>query len=65
MRIVLDHSRGRIAGDCCETVGAVQAASPVNGDTSRTSVSEGEAGEEESLSTIGGGGGDVTNLSPF
>ena len=42
-------TRGRIAGDCCEAVGAVQAARPVNGDTSRTSLSEGKAGEEESL----------------
>ena len=38
-----------MAGDCCEAVGAVQAARPVNGDTSRRSVSEGKAGEEEPL----------------
>ena len=42
-------TRERIAGGCCGVVEAVQAARPVNGDTSRTSVSEGKAGEEESL----------------
>ena len=30
-----------MAGDCCEAVGAIQVARPVNGDTSRPSVSEG------------------------
>ena len=39
----------RIAGDRCGAVEAVQAARPVSGDTSRTSVSEGKAGEEQSL----------------
>ena len=36
-------------GDHCGAVEAVQATRPVNGDTSRTSVLEGKAGEEESL----------------
>ena len=34
-------TRGRNAGGRCEAVEAVQAARPVNGDSSRTSVSEG------------------------
>ena len=40
-------SRGNIAGD--EAGEAAQAARPVSGNTSRTSISEGKAGEEESL----------------
>ena len=36
---------------------AVQAARPVSGDTSRTSISEGKAGEEESLDIIQDGAG--------
>ena len=50
-------TRGRIAGDCCEAVGAVQAARPVNGDTLRTPVSEGKADEEESLDITQDGAG--------
>ena len=42
-------SRGGITGDCCGAVEAVQTARPVSGDTSRTLISEGKAGEEESL----------------
>ena len=38
-------SRGSITGDGASE--AVQAARPVSGDTSRTSISEGKAGEEE------------------
>ena len=40
-------SRGGITGDRCRAVEAVQAARPVSGDTSRTSIPEGKAGEEE------------------
>ena len=51
-------TRERIAaGGRCEAVEAVQAARPVNGDTSRTSVSEGEAGEEELLDIAQDGAG--------
>ena len=51
-------TRERIAaGGCCGAVDAVQAASPVNGDTLRTSVSEGKAGEEESLDITQDGAG--------
>ena len=46
-----------MAGDCCEAVGAIQVARPVNGDTSRPSVSEGKAGEEESLDIAQDGAG--------
>ena len=42
-------TRERIAWGRCGAVEAVQATRLVNGDTSRTSVSEGKAGEEESL----------------
>ena len=50
-------TRGRIAGNRCGAVEAVQAARPVSGDTSRTSVSEGKAGEEESLDISQDGAG--------
>ena len=50
-------TRGRIAGGRCEAVEAAQAARPVNGDISRTSVSEGKAGEEESLDITQDGAG--------
>ena len=40
------------AGGRCGTVEAVYAARPVNGDTSRTSVTEGKSGEEESLDIL-------------
>ena len=50
-------TRGRIAGDCCEAVEAVQAARPVNGKTLKTSVSEGKTGEEESLDITQDGAG--------
>ena len=57
-------TRGRVAGDGCEAVGAVQAARPVNGDTLRTSVSEGKAGEKETLGiTQDGAGAQEYNLS--
>ena len=49
-------TRGRI-GDRCGAVEAVQATRPVNGDASRTSVSEGKAGEEESLDITQNGAG--------
>ena len=43
-------TRERIAAEGrCGAVKAVQAARPVNDDTSKTSVSEGKSGEEESL----------------
>ena len=50
-------SRGGITGDCCGAVEAVQAARPVSGDTSRTSISEGKAGEEKSLDITQDGAG--------
>ena len=50
-------TRGRIAGDRCGAVEAVQTARPVSGDTSRTSVSEGKEGEEESLDITQDGAG--------
>ena len=51
------NTRGRIVGDGCEAVGAVQATRPVNGDTSRTSVSKGKVGEEKSLDITQDGAG--------
>ena len=56
MRAVPGHSKA-YRRDRCEAVEAVQAARPVNGDTSRTSVSEGKAGEEESLDITQDGAG--------
>ena len=50
-------TRECIEGGCCGAVEAVQAARPVSGDTSRTSVSEGKAGEEESLDITQDGDG--------
>ena len=51
-------TRERIApGGRCGAVEAVQAARSVNGDTSRTSVSEGKSGEEESLDVTQDGAG--------
>ena len=50
-------SRGGITGDRCRAVKAVQAARPVSGDTSRTLISEGKAGEEESLNITQDGAG--------
>ena len=49
-------TRGRI-GDRCGAVEAIQATRPVNGHTSKTSVSEGKAGEEESLDITQDGAG--------
>ena len=48
---------GGKAGDRREAGKAVQAARPVGDDTSRTSISEGKAGEEESLDIIQDGVG--------
>ena len=50
-------SRGGITDDRCGAVEAVLAARPVSGDTSRTSISEGKAGEEESLDITQDGAG--------
>ena len=50
-------SRGSITGDRSGTGEAVQAARPVSGDTSRTSILEGKAGEEESLDITQDGAG--------
>ena len=50
-------SRGGITGDRNGAGEAVHAARPVSGDTSRTSISEGKAGEEEPLDIIQDGAG--------
>ena len=51
-------TRERIAVEGrCGAVEAVQAARPVNDDTSRTSVSEGKSGEEQSLDITQDGAG--------
>ena len=50
-------SREGITGDCCGAIEAVQAARPVSDDTSRTSISEGKAGKEESLDITRDGAG--------
>ena len=51
-------SRGGIPGDRSRAGEAVQAVRPVSGDTSRASISEGKAGEEEeSLDTTQDGVG--------
>ena len=49
--------RGGITDDRSGAGGAVQAARPVSGDTSRTSISEGKAGEEQSLDIVQDGAG--------
>ena len=51
-------SRGSITGDRSRAGEAVQqAARPVSGDTSRTSISEGKTGEEKSLDITQDGAG--------
>ena len=50
-------SREGITGDRSGAGEAVQAARPVSGDTSRTSISEGKAGKEESLDITQDGAG--------
>ena len=50
-------SRGGITGDRRGAGEAVQAARPVSGDASRTSISEGKAGGEESLDITQDGAG--------
>ena len=50
-------SRGCMTGDRSGTVEAVQASRPVSGDTARTSISEGKAGEEQILDITQGGAG--------
>ena len=55
-RVVFDLSRG-ITGDRSGAVKAIQAARPVSGDTSRTSISEDKAVEEESLGITQDGAG--------
>ena len=50
-------SRGGITGDHSGAGEAVQVARPVSGDTSRTSISEGKAGKEESLDITQDGAG--------
>ena len=53
----ISTSWGDKAGDRRGAGEAVQAARPVSGDTSRTSISEGKAGEEEYLDISQGGAG--------